>query len=240
MKYTKNIIKPIILLCLGMLFCTCKTPNKQQKDQIYYLNAIRILAQGPEYYLFSSGNELYSTIDNWGNWSNIDSLCLNTGLEVDTIKKIKVYGNLSFFDTIYYANYSFETIIFDRISICLTEDECFVHACNRADQVNVHFSLSDLEIAILNSLVLYCGLDKSCTNNIESYLDDNMEINMRIRIINKGRYYDLLLSDASKKHKEIALLNSYIIGLSNKYVSLYSERGEIPTFLLPVHCIDEQ
>ena len=229
-------ITTIALLCLCVNYNACTTKTKQQKQtkQNDTIVAYKLKVQGPDFYIIKYNDELYNVFFNWGKDNQIDSVCKDLGLEIDTTLLVEISNNTNLFDTLYFANYSIERIIFDRSSVCLTNDECFLHTCSRVGQINIHFKLSDSEKAILNSLISYCGLDEKIINKKEVFQDPGINVSVRIRVVKEDRYYDLLFSDTSTKYKEIALLNCFIIGLTNKYICL-SEESEIPTFLLPVH-----
>lgn len=219
----------IFLFCAICCFFSCKSPQKSANNSLH-LEVFKLDFEGPEYYFFRTQNELIHFFYN--DVCNLDSICKYSGINIDSTFSIDIVDRSDNFDTIYYANYSYERIIFDRISVLLTRNQCFVHSCLKVGQVNDIFKLEEEEIRILDYLISECDLTET-NRNKNIYFDENYSVNYRIRVVNKkNKECDLYLSDTHKSFKKYALLNSYILGLTNKYI-FKSQDTETPVFLVP-------
>ncbi len=234
--FTKCKFRYVVIGVIGIALClmwTSCTSHSNSKSETFVLEAYKINSPNPDYYLFKMNNEKYNCFYNLTECSNANSICDVLGCDIDTTLKLCIRNDVECFDTIYYSNYCFEQIIFDRISVCLTKDDSYIHCCNSVGQTNLKFKLNLKEIQILNNLIANCDLVDYNSTTQKRFLEDDYAINMRIRIVKQNRYCELLISDSSNEYGRFALLNSFILGLSKKYSNSTIDNEE-PCFLVPI------
>ena len=216
---------------LFVLFLSSCNLNVQSDKETFELKVYKLQNAAWDY-IFQKNEEIYDFV-NWYETINIDSFCNAFDIDIDTVLSFSIdkYHN-NFFDTIYYSNYCFESIVVDRVNVCLTRNECYIHSCSRVGQVNEKFILEEDEIRILDYLLYNCCLI-DYNNTSKKYLDTNYAINIRIRAVEQEKYSDLLISDTHEKYDKISLIDCFILGLVKKY-TFHSIDSEEPIFFMPV------
>lgn len=223
----------LVVICFSSIVGSCSTESNSKKATDT-LNAFRIHDLGE--FLFEYGDEVYNIFYNWNDVMDIDSICKEFSVEIDSTISICVDCGEILFDTICYSNYCYERIVFDKQSVILTNEESFIHVCSRVGHINICFKLTDYEKHILSSLVMRSNFSDLHRNQINKYIQEDYAINSRFRYVYNGEVYELVVSDTSPEYIKYSMLNSFVLGITNKYLNKHiNDEEEYAPFLVPLH-----